>query len=287
VEASRDEFRVGATGPRLHLLRWGDPKLPLLIALHGGGANAHWWDHLAPAFASRFHVVGLDFRGHGDSDRPDDLVPGAFNDDLEALLAHLGHETSRRTAATIVGHSMGANIGLVHAAQHPLRALVLIDPSRGGDKRHSRRMRLALALRQNYRSREEAVNRFRFLPDAEHATEELRRAIAEHSVGQDPDGRWGYKFDSRWFGLKARSKPAPGRVTCPTLIVRGAESGILSQEGASALLAELPRGELVTIERAGHHVQLDRPQEVTGAIDRFLDQHPDRASGDPQQEVSP
>ena len=59
------------------------------MLLHGGGANAHWWDHVAPAFAERFHVVALDFRGHGDSERSDDLAVGAFNRDLEALLAEL------------------------------------------------------------------------------------------------------------------------------------------------------------------------------------------------------
>ena len=51
------------------------------MLLHGGGANAHWWDHIAPTFADQFHVVALDFRGHGDSERPEELIPGAFNED--------------------------------------------------------------------------------------------------------------------------------------------------------------------------------------------------------------
>jgi pimeloyl-ACP methyl ester carboxylesterase len=72
-------------GVHLHTLRWGDDSLPPLILLHGGGANAHWWDHVAPRLATRFHVVALDFRGHGDSDHPETLVAGAFNNDLEAL----------------------------------------------------------------------------------------------------------------------------------------------------------------------------------------------------------
>ena len=64
-------------GVALHAVHRGDPSRPKLVLLHGGGANAHWWDHLAPTLAERFHVVALDFRGHGDSDYPDALEVGA------------------------------------------------------------------------------------------------------------------------------------------------------------------------------------------------------------------
>ncbi len=77
-------------GIALNTLHRGDPSHTPVVLLHGGGANAHWWDALAPALAERFHVVALDFRGHGDSDHPDAREPGAFQHDLSALLAHLG-----------------------------------------------------------------------------------------------------------------------------------------------------------------------------------------------------
>jgi pimeloyl-ACP methyl ester carboxylesterase len=213
-------------------------------------------------------VVALDFRGHGDSERPAELRVGAFGDDLAALLHELGDRP-----ACLVGHSMGAHVALNHATHHPPVALALIDPSRGSDQRHSRRMRLALSFRQNYATREEAVERYRFLPDADHASEALRRGIAEHSVGRDPDGRWGYKFDSRWFGLPGRSRADPSCVACPTLVVRGAESTILSEKAALALCDELPRGELLTVEHAGHHVQMDRPAVLLRALRDFLDRN--------------
>jgi pimeloyl-ACP methyl ester carboxylesterase len=268
VEPRSESFLVSEFGPRLHSLHWGDRERPPLVLLHGGGANAHWWDHIAPAFAERFHVVALDFRGHGDSDRPRELIAGAFRADLAALLIELGNRP-----ATLVGHSMGAHVALDHATSFPPAALILLDPSRGGDKRHSRRLRLALSLGQNYASREDAVERYRFLPDSEHASEALRHSIAEHSVSQNSDGRWGYKFDARWFGVPGGTRPDPGCVPCPTLVVRGAESAILSAENARTLCNELPRGELVTLDRAGHHVQIDRPDALIRAIHDFLDRH--------------
>ena len=90
MAARSERFDSGApAGVMLHALRWEAPGAAKLVLLHGGGANAHWWDALAPELARRFDVTALDFRGHGDSDHPDAIVPGAFERDLEALLARL------------------------------------------------------------------------------------------------------------------------------------------------------------------------------------------------------
>ena len=58
-------FTVG--GVQLYYHEWGHPTAPSLVLLHGGAAQAHWWDHLAPALAEQYHVVAPDLRGHGDS----------------------------------------------------------------------------------------------------------------------------------------------------------------------------------------------------------------------------
>jgi pimeloyl-ACP methyl ester carboxylesterase len=255
-----------AQGVVLHALHWGDESLRTLVLLHGGGANAHWWDHLAEPIAASHHTVALDFRGHGDSDHPDELKVGAFNDDLEALCEHLG-----TWDVVLVGHSMGAHVALDHASRHPeTRALVLIDPARGGGKRPSRVARLALSLRRNYRSFDEAVDRYRFVPGADHVEESLRANIARQSVGREGEDRWGFKFDPRWFGVRPRPRPDLGNVRCPTLVVRGEESTLCTMAGAMELTRELPHGRVVEIPAAGHHVQLDQPAAVSNALETFL-----------------
>ncbi len=252
--------------PTLHALHFGAPSHPALVLLHGGGANAHWWDHVAPALADRFHVVALDFRGHGESDWPEALEPGAFERDLEALLAHLG-----RSDVHLVGHSMGGHVALAHAARHPeTRAVCAIDPALGAPRRDRRRARLALAARRSYRSREEAIERFRFLPPAPQAPESLRRAIAEHSVRAEPDGRFGFKFDPRWFGLAPGPGPALERVACPVLVLRGEQSPLLTESGLAELLERLPDGRGLSIPGTGHNVHLERPAEVLRALASFL-----------------
>ncbi len=253
-------------GVRLHTRSWGAVEHPLLVLLHGGGAGSHWWNHIAPALARDFHVVALDFRGHGASDYPEDLIEGAFTVDLEELLEYLGP----RDDVHLLGHSMGAHIAARHAADSKsIRSLVLIDISRGSNKRGRRRARLSLLLRRSYETREEAESRYRFLPDAHHIDPGLRDAIARDSVKREPDGRYSYRFDPRWFTLRSQTRPSLGRIDCPTLILRGAESQILTQEGAEALAAEHPRARLEVLPDAGHHVQLDQPARVIAALDCF------------------
>jgi pimeloyl-ACP methyl ester carboxylesterase len=255
-------------GVTLNAIQHGDPARPKLVLLHGGGANAHWWDDVAPALARQYHVIALDFRGHGDSDQPEPR-PGAFQWDLLGLLEHIGAPD-----AALLGHSMGGHVALEHAARHggarQPRALVVVDVARGAAGRTRRVMRLALAARRSYRTREEAVSRFRFLPPAPGAREELRERIAAASVRKEPDGRFAFKFDPRWFALPPAEGPRLEHVSAPTLIVRGGESPILSREGALTLAREIRNARLVEIEGAEHNVHLEEPGKFLEAVGGFL-----------------
>ncbi len=272
VHSRREPFtspRLG--GIQLNAIHWGDPGRTVLIFLHGGGANAHWWDHIAPSFADRFHVVALDFRGHGDSDKPATLEVGAFDRDLEALVESLG-----APRCCLVGHSMGAHVALRHAAaSSDVAAVGAIEASRGAPRRESRRARLALAARRSYPTRDEAVARFRFLPAAAGVDESLRRSIAEHSVEQEAEGRFGYKFDPRWFSLPAAAPTALDRIRCPCLLVRGSDSPLLGAEGAASLASEIPDARVVEIAGCGHNLHLERPLDAIGALWSLLRPHAD------------
>ncbi len=250
----------------LHALRWGTADSAPVVLLHGGGANAHWWDHIARRLARERRVIALDFRGHGDSDYPEELEVGAFNSDLEALCEFLG-----TASIDLIGHSMGAQVALDHASRHPeTRRLILLDLSRGASRRSRRVARLALALRRTYASRSEAIERYRVIPPSDHIQPSLLRRIAENSVRLEKDGRWGFKFDPRWFTVASRPAPDLAQVRAPTLLIRGGESPLLSPEGAAAFIDELAEAHLLEIPGAGHHVQLDRPAEVLSGLLDFL-----------------
>lgn len=254
-------------GVHLHAMHWGEAGGPLVVLTHGGGANGRWWAHLAPSLARSFHVVALDFRGHGESDFPDAIRPGDFERDLHALLDHVG-----APEPALVGHSMGGEVVLRVAASGRVRprAAVLVDVARGGSPRGSRLLRRALTIRHAYASREEAVERFRFVPPSVHADDALRETIAGASVHREPDGRWSFKADPKWIQAAPSGPGHETDVACPVLLLRGDESGLCSEEGARALVAALPHGRLVTLPRAGHHVHLDAPEATAREIRRFL-----------------
>ena len=62
-----DDLWFDVDGCRIHALAWGEPGRRGIVFVHGGGAHAHWWTHVAAPFADQFRVVALDMSGHGDS----------------------------------------------------------------------------------------------------------------------------------------------------------------------------------------------------------------------------
>jgi pimeloyl-ACP methyl ester carboxylesterase len=103
---------------------WGGSGPPVLL-LHGLASNSRIWDLTAPLLATGFHVIAVDLRGHGQSDRPEDAYGFADTTaDLSALLPALGVERP-----FLAGHSWGASVALDFAAAQPgvVTALALVD----------------------------------------------------------------------------------------------------------------------------------------------------------------
>ena len=80
---------VTANGIRLHYLDWGGSG-PMLILIHGYGANPHLFDDLAPAFTDRFRVVAYARRGHPQSDAKGPYDTATLTEDLRGLMDALG-----------------------------------------------------------------------------------------------------------------------------------------------------------------------------------------------------
>jgi pimeloyl-ACP methyl ester carboxylesterase len=256
---------------QLHVLEWGRAGAPPLCFLHGGAAHAHWFDAVTPAFTERFHVVSLDQRGHGESQW---AVPPAYRTedfaaDLEALMDALGW-----SRVTLIGHSMGGHNAMSFAAWHPDRVagLVIVDsrpviPAERLDVMHARGLRAPRV----HASAEAAAATFRLLPRETLADPALLAHMGRQAVGRR-DGGWGWRFDPATHGERqpVDAWPLLGKITAPTLVVRGGLSPVLTEAMAGRLCASIPRASLVTIPKAYHHLTLDAPVEFTAALTRFL-----------------
>src|SRR5947209_5223869 len=117
--------RVEVEGASVHFVAWGEPGRRGLVFVHGGGAHAHWWTHVAARFAAEFRVVAVDLSGHGDSDHRERYAFEQWTDEVVAV-ARAGEIAG---PPVVVGHSMGGFVTIATAARHgdQLSGVVICD----------------------------------------------------------------------------------------------------------------------------------------------------------------
>jgi pimeloyl-ACP methyl ester carboxylesterase len=116
--------KVNGDGVQINLAIWEGTGKPILC-IHGITANCRSWDALAEVLAPEYHFMAMDLRGRGQSDKPSQGYSLDYHlKDINCLLDDLGIDR-----AVIMGHSLGAFIGLAFAAKYPDRTdrLILVD----------------------------------------------------------------------------------------------------------------------------------------------------------------
>lgn len=119
----RDEYVI-AGDLTFHYVQWGEQGPPL-ICVHGLTANAYCFQALADMLSRHYRVFAYDLRGRGDSDKPEEGY------DISTHAADLAEiiDALELDRPVVIGHSLGAMIGVYFAANYPekLSKLVLID----------------------------------------------------------------------------------------------------------------------------------------------------------------
>ena len=265
-----------ANGINIHYLEWGAEGAPPLVLLHGLRGHAHVWEDVAEALCGDFHVYALDQRGRGDTDHAPggDYSTDAFVADLAGFVDAMGLEKF-----VLFGHSMGGRNSMAFAGQYPerLEALCVVDIGPkiepAGGNRITEELR---SLPPQFDNFEDALahvqtgNRF--------ASESVMRRRLGGQTRTTEDGKIGWKFDpaireQRINGTAAPAAdlwPALERITCPTLVVRGTETDLLTRETAQQMIDTLAQGSLVEIERAGHMVFEDNPADFIAGVKDWL-----------------
>ncbi len=275
----------GAQGIELHALEWSAEGIPLLF-LHGFGNDAHVWDVCAPLVAPHYRTLAFDMRGHGDSgsDPKGRYEPATMALDVEAAAAALGIERM-----VLVGHSMGGRVAMHLAGRNPGRmaGLVLVDSGPDLDARGTTRIRMETESAELVFDSVGSYARL-LIELYPAARPETMAALARHWTRTRSDGKLEPKLDPafrRWRAadtspeeLRAQMKAESERLwqalektTCPTLVVRGAASDVLSADTADRMVDDvLANGRLEVIARASHSVMLDNPEAFNEALTSFV-----------------
>lgn len=259
---------------RMAYREWGDPRnRDVLICVHGLTRSGADFDVLAQSLCERYRVVCPDVAGRGDSDwlrDPSLYALPQYVSDMVTLIARLDVEEVRW-----VGTSMGGLIGMALAAQaaSPVRRLVLNDAGPVIARAALERIAAYLGKPLAFPSLEEAERYVREIsaPYGPH-TDAQWRALTESWVRRDADGTWRPRYDpaiDRAFHATLPDKqdvelwPLYDAIRCPTLVIRGALSDLLTRETAEAMTRRGPKAKSVEIPGVGHAPTLMQDDQIS------------------------
>ena len=258
---------------RLAFQQWGRPGAPVVACLHGITGHGRHFTQLAGRLADRFHVVGLDLRGHGGSTfEPPWNLEQHVEDALDTLTAEgLADEPVRW-----IGHSFGGRIAFEVAATAPeaVARLVLLDPALLISGNAALNGAEGARADRSYASFEEAIERRFEESQLTRAPRDLVAGELNAHLFEDVDGRWRYRYLQSAviaaYGEMSREPPPFELVRVPTLLVLGEESYIPYDHLLDAHAAAL--GDQLDVVRVpgGHTVLWDALAETEDAVDEFL-----------------
>ena len=256
---------LDVSGIRLRVLDFGGEGPPILI-LHGLAGRASEWSEVASELSRRHHVVALDLRGHGGSDKPAELSRQAFAVDAVGVL-----ETLELGPVCLLGQSFGGDIALTVAATRPdlLSALVVIEAAPNLDA--ETRAVIAAWFRSwpvRFESMEEARS---FFVEAELEHLDLwLDGLSRTDSGYEPD----FRPDDMASILERADEDfwhlLPD-IEAPTLLITG-ERGLVAPSDVDRMLQPFPQARHEQMQGAGHNVHLDDPAACCDLVEGFLDE---------------
>lgn len=266
------DHTVSINGLTVHYRDWGDPQLPSLLILHGLGAHAHSWDHIAATLVNRYRVIVPNLRGHGRSSWTAEYTWELFLEDARSLMTaiELPH-------VALCGHSLGGRLGYMLASRHPelVTRLIIAEAA-------------PLALPTDDRSGPPPAPEIEHYPTVEdavaeayqrqpYADKETLRHEVEHALVLGADRQWTWGMDPALQTAKWRGQLNPGPtlewpafdgICCPSLMVYGEHS--IRFEDAAAVAQAIPNCQLVAIPDAAHDLPNENPSGFIKALQAFL-----------------
>ena len=251
---------------RMAYKSWGDVRNPnVLVCVHGVTRISADFDDMAAALCNQYRVICPDIVGRGRSDRltnPQLYQLPQYVADMVTLLARVN-----ATQVDWFGTSMGGliGIGLASLARNPIRKLILNDIGPSLNAEALQRIGEYIGQDMRFASFEEAAAYIKSisLPFGPHTDAQWEK-LARDVLKQNEEGQWVRHYDlSLAVPFKAATPEsirqsetllwhAYDAITCPTLLVRGAQSDLVTKETAQQMTQRGPKAHLVELPGIGH-----------------------------------
>jgi pimeloyl-ACP methyl ester carboxylesterase len=262
---------------RMAYLEWGDPRnRDVLVCVHGLTRTGRDFDEVARALCGQFRVVCPDVAGRGESDPlADPMLYGVpqYVADMVTLIARLDVE-----AVSWLGTSMGGLIGMALAAQSgaPIKRLVLNDAGALVTRASLERIGSYVGKNISFRTYDEAEAHIRSIsaPFGPHSDAQWR-FLTETWLRRNDDGTWRAHYDPRIAAPFSADKDLElwslyDAIRCPTLVLRGEHSDLLTRDTAGEMTRRGPRASVVEIRGVGHAPTLLHADQIALVRDFLL-----------------
>jgi pimeloyl-ACP methyl ester carboxylesterase len=266
-DAPRPGSLMDIDGYGVHYIDRGEG--PAIVLVHGFGGQTYSYRKLTPAIARDHRVIAVDLKGYGYSQR-----------DATTDLSHTGQVAMLRVLldrlnidrAVLVGHSMGGSVVQRFAATYPAitEAIVLAASVSADETRGRRRMPLPGAVLRPLLPILGGLAAKRLLQSSYYDPGLLTDEVRDEYLRPT-------RLEGSMDGLLAMMKQSANdepidyaRITVPTLLLYGAQDRVVPLGAATNLRERIPQARLVVVERAGHLLLEERPDECLGAIRDFL-----------------
>lgn len=266
---------------RMSYKEWGDPSNSrVLICVHGITRVSDDFDALAAELCDKYRVVCPDVVGRGHSGRllnPMHYQIPQYVSDIVTLLARLNADS-----VDWFGTSMGGLIGMGLASlpDNPINKLVLNDVGPALNPDAIARIGDYLGQDVRFDTYQEAAAYIKaisisFGPHTDEQWDKLARDV----LRQNADGQWVRHYDLALAEPIKASTPemavnaqkmlwaAYDAIACPTLLVRGSESDLLTEQAAHEMTQRGPKPTLVEIQGVGHAPTFVQPDQIAIAKD--------------------
>ena len=263
-------------GYHVHYREDGAPNLPPLVLLHGFGDSFMTWEGWVRELKTQFHIISLDFPGHGLTRAPQGsrLNAEGLADLVDAFAAALA-----LPKFAVAGNSMGGGAAWQLAVRHPQRvdALILVDAAGFANDTPPGKVPLAFKILRYPIGRtilskidnrpliEEGLktdvyDKSLITPSLVDRFAELQRAPGHRAILMSID-------------MSAPARPTADLVStikAPTLILWGESDPLIEPTAAKKFAAAIPGAKLITYPKVGHLPQIEIPQRSAADVAAFL-----------------
>ncbi|MBU3674943.1 MAG: alpha/beta fold hydrolase [Solirubrobacteraceae bacterium] len=237
---------------------------PAIVFSHGFFMSGAMFEPQVEALKDRYRCITWDERGHGQTvTSPEPFSYWDSADDLVGLLDHLGIDQ-----AVMAGMSQGGFLSLRAALAHPsrARALILIDSQPGPENPETLEgyNQMIAAWTAPGGPPQEIVDTVGAIILGAGFDDPSWMEVARN---MEPD-----TVNQIYATLTSRDDVTPrlGEIGIPVLVIHGDQDVAISIDVARAYVTQLPDGELVEVEGAGHAANLSHPEPTNAAIEAFL-----------------